>query len=156
MVEGRLDEAMGRLEDARATFQQAGAADETPPVDVRIAECDVYLGRTQAALDRVATMLALAPSSRAVAKIESLLHRVRAMALLCEGQRDDARTAAEASLGVARSHKDFYQVAMSLLLLNDIDRDQGAAPSPARMQEAEALIAKFSVRRVPHLPTPTR
>ena len=50
---GPPDEALARLEDAKANFLHVGAEQEVPAVDARIAECRVALGDTDAALEIV-------------------------------------------------------------------------------------------------------
>src|SRR6476620_2112454 len=50
---GRPDEALARLEDAKANFLHVGAEQEVPAVDARIAECRVALGNVDSALEMV-------------------------------------------------------------------------------------------------------
>ena len=91
---GRLDEAIKRLEEARANFVHVGAEYEVPPVDARIAECRVCMGEIDAALALVDELLSRAGSSDAVARVAPLLKRVRAHALLqrSESSRRSAGT----------------------------------------------------------------
>src|SRR6185369_13633227 len=82
--QGRLDEALNRLEEAKINFLQIGADHEVPAVDAWIAECGVST-QPDATLDAVRGMLASATSSNAVAKVVPQLERVRGHALLRKG-----------------------------------------------------------------------
>ncbi len=150
--DGRLDEALSRLEDARANFLHIGATDEVPAVEARIAECYVYQGKPQIALDLAAGMLARTRSSNPIAKLVPLLERVRALARLARRDIQGARAAAAASLAVARTRKDLFEGALTLLALIEIDRVASVVPAEELIRESNELLEKFKVRRVPSLP----
>ena len=79
---GRVQEALARFTEAKTLFEQIGAADEVPPVDARIAECRVYEGAYDEALQSVSDMLHRAKASKTIAKLLPLLKRIEALSLL--------------------------------------------------------------------------
>ena len=99
---GRFDEALTRLEEARASFLRVGADKEVPAVEARIAECRVALGNDDAAIELATRVLAQASASNSVSRVASLLERVRAHALVQQGDLWGARDSLEASLAAAR------------------------------------------------------
>ena len=149
---GRLDEALKRLEEARANFVHVGAEYEVPPVDARIAECRVCMGEIDAALTLVDGLLSRVGSSDAVARMAPLLKRVRAHALLLRSDYVDARQELEASLAAARARKDLLEIALTLLSLIELHRLEGVDPPSALITESNSLVATLKIRSVPHLP----
>ncbi len=65
---GRIDEALTRLQEARALFVGVKRDEEVLDVDGRIAECQLFAGDAQAALAAVTDALARARTSKAGAK----------------------------------------------------------------------------------------
>ena len=129
---GRLDEALGHLEEAKAGFLHVGAQQEIPDVDAWIAEYRVAMENADAALDVVRDTLAGARSSSAVARVVPQLQRVRGHALLQKGDRAGAREALEASLAAARERRNLFEAALTMLSLIELDRLEGVEP-PAEM-----------------------
>jgi len=151
---GRLDEALARLEEAKTGFLQVGAEQEVPPVDARIAECRVALGDANAALEMAQGMLARAGESTGVARVVPLLERVRAHALLLQGDLWGARDALEASLAAARERHSSFEAALTMLSLCEVDRLEGVEPAQEMVDESRSLLAKFKIRAVPPVPAP--
>ncbi|MEP6941983.1 MAG: adenylate/guanylate cyclase domain-containing protein [Betaproteobacteria bacterium] len=149
---GRVEEALHRFEDAKANFLKIGAADEIPSLDARIAECHLYAGTLDQAL-ALATGMMSRTSSKTVAKLVPLLERVRSLALLGRGDIEGARGAATASLAAARTRKDRFESALTMLVQIEIDRTAGITPAPSLEQECHALLEQFKVRAVPALPS---
>ena len=102
LCQGRVDEALRHLEEAKSNFLAVGAEEVVPAVDARIAECRVASGNTDAALELARGMLGRASESNGVAKVASLLERVQAHALLKQGDLWAARDALDASLAAAK------------------------------------------------------
>ena len=125
---GRHDEALKRLEEARAIFVQVGAEDEVPPVDARIAECRVCTGDFAGALALVDDLLSRARSSNAVARMAPLLRRTRAHVLLRQDNLSGARQELEASLTAARARKDLLEIALTLLSLIELHHLEDVEP----------------------------
>jgi ATP/maltotriose-dependent transcriptional regulator MalT len=149
---GRVEDAVAQLAEARANFEQIGAADDIPAVDARIAECHVYRGAFREAFELANGMLQRASSSAAIGKLAPHLQRVRALALLGLGDASGARGAAEESLRDARSRQDRFEVLLALLLLKTMNHQAGIQPTEDREDEAAGLIAQFKIKGVPKLP----
>ena len=151
--QGRVDEALNRLEEAKLNFVQIGADHEVPAVDAWIAECGVST-RPDAALDAVRDMLARATSSNAVAKVVPQLERVRGHALLRKGDLRGAREAFEVSLGSARARRKRFELALTLGSLIELDRLEGFDPSFAMAAESRSLLDGLKIRVMPRVPLP--
>jgi len=149
---GRLQEAVARLAEAKSHFEQIGAADEVPPVDARIAECRVYEGAFDEALQIASDMLQRAASSKAITRLLPLLKRVQALALLGKGDDHGARAAAEESLRQARALGMEFEMLLTLLALDAIDQRHGGNPAIPRATECATLVMKFKIRDLPSLP----
>ena len=74
--QGRVDEALSCLEEAKANFLHVGADEQAPLVEARIAECHVAMGNAETALELVEGMLGRARSSGGVARALPLIERV--------------------------------------------------------------------------------
>jgi tetratricopeptide (TPR) repeat protein len=150
---GRMDEALGRFEEAKANFVHVGAEQDALASEARIAECNVFLGNADAALELADRALARARSTNAVAAVAPLLERVRGEALLQRGDVDGARSAFKASLAAGRTRHDRFEVALALLALIRLDQLEGAEPSPEVVGESRSLLASLKVRSVPNAPS---
>ena len=153
---GRFDESLTRLEDAKAHFLQVGAEQEVLDVDAQIAECRVFMKNYDAALELANDALRPAGPSKAVAKVVPLLERVRAHALLQQGDHAGARAALERSLAAGRTRDDPFEVTLTLLLLLELNRMEGIEPPPGVVAESQALLARLRVRTVPAIPFAAR
>jgi tetratricopeptide (TPR) repeat protein len=151
---GRLDEALARLEEARASFLHVGAEKEVPTVDVRIAECRIAMGKPETALELVRGMLGNATESNGVASVVPLLERIQGHALLRQGDLWGARDALEASLAAAKERNDLFEATLTMLSLIELDRLEGIEPPIEMVTETRALLASRKVRAVPPVPQP--
>jgi class 3 adenylate cyclase/tetratricopeptide (TPR) repeat protein len=151
---GRLDEALTRLNEAKANFLHVGAEQEAPPVDARIAECRVAMGDADPALELVRGMLDRTGSSNGVARVLPLLERVQAHALIRQGDLWGARDALEASLAAARERRALFEVTLTLLSLIELDRLEGIEPPLDVLTESRSLLGSLKVRAVPAVPLP--
>jgi hypothetical protein len=129
------------------------ADEEIPAVDARIAECKVALGDSESALALVDGLLARLRSSNGVARVEALLQRVRAHALLLRGEIDGARDALTASLAAARARHDLFETLLTSLSLIELSRREGRVEAPSELiDESNALLGQLKVRVVSTLP----
>jgi len=151
---GRLEEARSRLEEAKKIFLQAGAEGQVPAVEARIAECHVAMGSFDAALELVGRLLERARESNAVARVVSLLERVRGHALLKQGDLWGAREALDASLTAARDRHDFFESTLTMLSLIELDRLEGVEPPIEMVTESRARLSSLKVQAVPPVPLP--
>jgi predicted negative regulator of RcsB-dependent stress response len=150
----RFDEALARLEQAKADFIHVGAEQELLDVDARIAECKVYIDEVDAALALAEDGLARAEAENGEKKVIPLLQRVRGFALLKQGDPFTAREAFDASVEVARQRKDLFEVTLALLALIELDKLEGIEPPDDMLAESRELLAKLKVRAVPPMPFP--
>jgi len=151
---GRPEEALARLEDAKANFLHVGAEQEVPAVDARIAECHVALGKTDAALEIVNALLERAASSTGVTRIVPLLTRLQGHILMQQSDLWGARDALEASLAAARERNDLFESTLTTLSLIELDRLEGVEPSHEMVTENRFMLANLKIRAVPPVPLP--
>ena len=103
------------------------------------------LALTQALIDR-------AGDSTGVTRVLPLVFRVRAHALMLQGDLWGARDALESSLAAARARQSDYEAALSMLSMCAIDRAEGVEPAQAMVDESQAVLARLKVRAVPPVP----
>jgi ATP/maltotriose-dependent transcriptional regulator MalT len=151
---GRHDEALARLEEAKANFVRVGAEEEVPAIDARIAECRVAKGDLDGGLELVRGMIGRASASNGVARVLPLLERIQAHALLQQGDVWSARDALETSLAAAKERNDFFEATLTSLSLIEVDKLEGVEPPAEMVNESRALLARLKVRAVPPVPRP--
>ncbi len=152
--QGRIDEALRRLEEAKSNFVAVGAEEKVPAVDARMAECRLAMGNADAALELVRGLLGRASESNGVAKVVPLLERLQAHALLMQNDLWGARDCLEASLAAARERRELFEVALTSLTLIELDRLEGIEPPVDTVNESRSLLASLKVRAVPPVPSP--
>jgi predicted ATPase/class 3 adenylate cyclase len=151
---GRFEEALRRLEDAKASYLQVGAEQEIPLVDARIAECRAVMGDSETALELARGMLQRASASNGLARVVPLLERIQGHALLAQGDLWSARDALEASLAAAKERRDRFEATLTSLSLIELDRLEGVEPPLEMVNDARSLLASLKVRAVPPVPRP--
>lgn len=151
---GRMDEAMTRLEEAKANFLHVGAEEEVPAVDARIAETKAASGRLDEALAQINGMMSRTEESNAVSKVASLLHRTQGHALIKQGDLWGARDALEASLAAARDKRNLFEETLTMLSLIELDRLEAVEPPIDMQNESRSRLAALKVRAVPPVRTP--
>jgi tetratricopeptide (TPR) repeat protein len=151
---GRFEDALKRLEEAKAGYMRIGAEGDIPPVDACIAECHVAMGNPDGALGLVRGMLSRASEANGVARVVPLLERIQGHALLRQGDLWSARDALDASLEAAKERRDLYETALTMLSLIELDRLEGVEPPLELIDESRSLIASLKVRAVPPVPLP--
>jgi class 3 adenylate cyclase/predicted ATPase len=150
----RFDEALKRLEEAKATFLQVGAEKEVPPVAARIAECRIAMNEPDAALELVRGLLGNATPDNGVANVVPLLERVQAHALIRQGDLWGARDSLEASLAAAKERNDQFEATLTMLSVIELDRLEGIEPPVDMVNETRTVLASRKVRAVPPVPAP--
>ncbi len=150
----RLDEALARLDGARAAFLHVGAEKELPAVDARIAECRIAMGKPDEGLELVRGMLGNATESNGVASVVPLLERIQGHGLLRQGDLWGARDALEASLAAAKERSDLFEATLTMLSLIELDRLEGIEPPIEMLTETRSVLASWKIRAVPPVPLP--
>jgi class 3 adenylate cyclase/tetratricopeptide (TPR) repeat protein len=149
MRAGRFDEALARIEDARAHFIDIGAQGQVYEIDARVAECRLCMGDFDAAVELAQKLLGRAATAKGAAKAIPLLERVRGLALLRRGDRHGARQALEAALAAARTRRDLFEVMLALNASIELSRCEGVEPAAGLVAESEALAATLKIRGIP-------
>ena len=155
---GRADLAMELFDRARATFVKVGSQTDTIEIDARVAECLVFQGRAEEALERVSAALIDAEALEGVSVQTPLLQRIRGYALMQMERREEAAEAFEASLAVAKAREAPYDVALTLRAMAQLARAQGTDASTTERRSDELLV-ELGVVAVPDVPgsaTPVR
>ncbi len=133
----RWDEGRELLERSAASFRSIRAEGFISEVEALLAECDVLRGDPAEALPRIGRALArLQP----VPAVRGQLERLRALALLEEGDLPGARAALDACLA-AVGPEPSYERAMALTALARWATVAGDAAAEALAREAEAACA---------------
>ena len=147
---GRAEEAMDLFTRARATFVKVGSQTDTIEVDARVAECLVFRGLADEALERVSTALVEAEALEGVSVQTPLLQRIRGYALMQLGRLDDAAAAFDASLLVAQARKARYDEALTLRAVEQLARLRGSGPSAAG-RRSDRILSELGVVAVPDI-----
>jgi class 3 adenylate cyclase/tetratricopeptide (TPR) repeat protein len=151
---GRFDEALSRLDEAKAKFLHVGAEEMVPTIDARIAECRLIMGNPDTALELVRAMLGRASESNGVGRVVPLLERIQGHALLRQGDLWGARDALEASLEAAKERHSSFEAALTMLSLIELDRLEGIEPPLEMVNESRSRLSGLKVRAVPPVPLP--
>jgi class 3 adenylate cyclase/tetratricopeptide (TPR) repeat protein len=147
---GRIDDALGRLDEARAHFLHVGAQQEALDVETRIAECRLFQNDAGGALATADDVQKRGGASNT--KLLAMLERVRGFALCQLGDFPLARQALEASLAAGRTRLDSFEIVQTLLALSALDRAQGREPPAAAVAESRALLADLKIHNAPQMP----
>jgi class 3 adenylate cyclase/tetratricopeptide (TPR) repeat protein len=153
---GRFQDALARLEESKENFVKVGAEPDVPPIEARIAECQLEMGNADGALASADAILARGDSSPGVSRIVPLLQRIRGHALLVQDDLWGAREALDASLAAAKERNDRFEVLLTSLSLVEVDKLEGVEPALEVVEESRALLASLKVRAVPPVPLPPR
>ena len=146
---GRTDEALARLEEAKACFRHVGADQDILDVDARIAECRLVAGDADGALALADETLARARNGHGVATVVPVLERVRGCALFRTGDAAGARKALQASLDAARTRRDLFEILLTLRSQIELDRLEGVEADGAAADESCALFERLNLRSAP-------
>ena len=149
---GRVEQAIKRLEEAKANFLHVGAEQEILEIEARLAECRVRECDHDGALALADAMLRRGVTSKGIAKLMPLLQRVRAHALMQKRDWVGARKALQASLAAGRSRRDLFEVTFALLSLIELDRLEGVDPQPKLIEESRLLVESLKIKTVPSVP----
>jgi tetratricopeptide (TPR) repeat protein len=150
---GRFDEALQLFDEARALAREVGAEGEVLETNARIAECLIFQGESEGALSLATDTLGRARTLGGTAAQSPMLYRVRAYALMQIGSLDEALSALEQSLELARARKASFEVALSLLALVDLAMLRGEPPPPGS-DEGRSILDQLGVESVPAVPMP--
>ena len=144
---GSFDEAYERLSEARQEFDSSGLTSDIRLVDARTAECLVFEGRSREALDIVERLFA--SGSAGLSAEMALLQRVRAHALMSDGDLDGALDALKISLHSAEDQDAAYEVALTLLAQQRLARlTANGALADELESRSKVILDKLGVTNV--------
>jgi len=146
---GRFEQAHGFFEQALAVFDELSAERFAVEAKARQAECFVFEGRYQEALE-VATECRDAAAKSPVGGVEALIERSIGYALHQARRPDQARPHFEESLRLARELKAQYELALTLRALAATGHPRADTFAP----ESEAILAALDVVSIPSVPLP--
>jgi tetratricopeptide (TPR) repeat protein len=151
---GRHSEAMALLEQGRAEFARLGMGHEVLETDARIAECLLYDGRWQEALDVIDRALEQANRVGGTTAQAPMLYRLRSWASLQAGKPSEAEADLAISLKHARARGADYEVALTLNVRSALARYQGANPEPGEEAEQHEILSRLGVVYLPTVYVP--
>jgi len=147
---GRHTEALELLDDARAAFGALGAETDVLQADVVRAECDVLGGDPGSALARIDDALVRLDHVPGGEGQRAPLFRLRGYALAQRGRIDEAATALDESLRVAREIGADYEVALTLEAQARVGALAGTDEEPA-LAERHTIFERLGVGAVPEV-----
>ena len=146
---GRFEEAHALFQDALAVFEELSAERFIVEAKARRAECLVFEGRYQEALD-VANECRAAAAKSPVGGLEALIERSIGYALHQARRPDEGAPHFDDSLRIARELKAEYELALTLRAI--------AATRPAAREASaagsDAILARLGVVSLPTVPLP--
>jgi tetratricopeptide (TPR) repeat protein len=149
---GRHHEALAMLAEAREAFAAGEAQAEVLETDVRIAECLLYGGELERALDLIGDLLDAARRRGEIAGVRTpRLQRILGYALLAAGHVSDAKDALELSVASARETGAEYELGLALAGLAHLAALEGTDAGAFEVESREVLDA-LGVVELPPLP----
>ena len=151
---GDHDEALELYERARAMFERMGDDGEMLETDARIAECLVFQGSSERALERADRGLRDARALGGVPAQLPLLHRARGYALVQLGRFDEARAALTASMEAAQARQAEFETALTGRAFVDLARLEGELPEEDLVVLFTEALQRLGVVAVVEVPLP--
>jgi tetratricopeptide (TPR) repeat protein len=149
--QGRYRDALRIFEASMAESRSVGAHEKLLEATARKAECLMLSGEVVEALALADDGLVQARSLGGVPAQIPLLQRVRGVALGKTGDRQAAQQALDHSLVAARARGAEYEVALSSLVMAEVQIEASAADREELRRGAEATLAKLGVVSPPDL-----
>jgi DNA-binding SARP family transcriptional activator len=148
---GRFQDAHVLFDKALAVFEKLSTEQFKVEAKARRAECLVFEGRYQEALEVVAECGDAAAKSPGTGA-EALIERSTGYALQQAGRPEEARPHFEESLRIARELKADYEVALTLRAM----AETGYPSKDDLSAQSEAILERLGVIFVPSVPHPNR
>ncbi len=142
---GEPAEAVDHLERVRAEAVAVGQIGYAFEAAMHLAMAQIALGRHDEALATARTAAADAGPIDAV--YQPWLARVRALALLGNGEIDEARAVLDAGLVIARDQQLLYDEALLLEVANAIDTADGRQPDHGAIERLASIWQRLDVRQ---------
>ncbi len=146
----RFDEAMGFLEEALSAFERIGARVQVLETEARMAECLLFQGRWQGALEILSAIRHREIAD--VSLLNPLLHRLRGYALAQAGNYEPSSRAFEESLLDARAVDSLYDVALAIDAMARLSELEGKTLPDELVDEGRTILDRLGVIAPPHIP----
>src|SRR3954471_21121913 len=146
--DGRPDEGLPMLKEARAMFAEAGFVAQVLETDTRIAECHIVARQPEQALVIADGALAVEASRDGLGHQRAALLRARAYALAALERMNEATTALDESLSAAREREADHEIAFTLTAMADLALQPLDEPLEKERQlllERLGIIRPFSI-----------
>jgi class 3 adenylate cyclase/tetratricopeptide (TPR) repeat protein len=147
---GEFERAAELYDAAREQFRAMVSEAELVDTDARIAEALAFQGRSQDALELVASALERT-SARGGATQDPMLHRIRGYAHAQMGSQAEAQDDLRRSLEAGRGRNARYEIALTLDAMARVAELEGVADAAVRA-EADELLTALGVVLVPTVP----
>jgi tetratricopeptide (TPR) repeat protein len=146
---GRIDEALELLAEARDVFEAVGAKEEALHADARVAESLLLRRDARDALDCARGAIDGSTALGEGGMIKSLSWRTEGYALAQLGDLAGAKASFEKSLQEARSRRDDYETALSLIALGRLGHVTDDPIADASLREGGEILERLGVIAVP-------
>src|SRR3954447_20980258 len=142
--DGRPEEGLPMLREARASFGDSGFVAQVLETDTRIAECHLVAGQPEQALVISDGALAVEASRDGLGHQRAALLRARAYALAALDRRSEATTALDESLSAAREREADHEIAFTLTAMAELSSEPLDEPLE---KERQLLLERLGIVR---------
>jgi class 3 adenylate cyclase/tetratricopeptide (TPR) repeat protein len=146
---GRVDEALEMLAEAREAFTAVGAREDALRADARVAECMLLQRDAEGALERARAAIQRGTAAGEGGMIMPLLMRTEGYALAQLEELAGARQAFDGSLNEARSRRDDYEAALSLIALGRLGEVTDDPSARELLKDGGVILQRLGVIAVP-------
>jgi tetratricopeptide (TPR) repeat protein len=151
---GNFEEALRLLEEARGRWDDLGGNTDVLETDAKIAECHLFAGDTETALELSMEGLERVKTAEGLSAMGPLLLRVKGYALMQASRLEGAAEALEDSLADARERGAEYEVGLTLEAMGRLKRQLGEEPDAAMELDCRGIFNRLGVRFTPEVPLP--
>jgi tetratricopeptide (TPR) repeat protein len=142
--EGRPEEGLAMLREARALFAESGYMAQVLETDTRIAECHLVARQPAEALTIADGALAVEASRDGLGHQRAALLRARAYALVALDRQDEAAGALSESLDAARERQADHEIAFTLTAMSELSGEPLDEPLE---KERQLLLERLGIVR---------
>jgi class 3 adenylate cyclase/tetratricopeptide (TPR) repeat protein len=151
---GNFEEALRLLEEARGRWDDLGGNTDVLETDAKIAECHLFAGNTETALELSTGALERVKTAEGLSAMGPLLLRVKSYALMQASRLEEAAQALDESLSDARERGAEYEIGLTLEAMSRLKRQLGEEPDAAMELEYRGIFNRLGVRSTPEVPLP--
>ena len=149
--DGRPEEGLPLLREARALFGESGFVAQVLETDTRIAECHLVAHEPEEAITIADGALSVESSREGLGHQRAALLRARAYGLAQLGRMDEARRTLEESLDAAREREADHEIAFTLTAMADLASEDEPMDEPLE-KERQLLLEQLGIARPFRIP----